>query len=176
MKVLFLDIDGVLNSQAWYTQRQKLSQGMIRPPDDFHPNEDPHRRRQLWEIDDKALLTLKKIVEDYDFKIVISSAWRIGEDLDTFAYVFGRRGWKVRHGTIIGKTPSIRGNNIIRGDEIDHWLGTDGVTLKVERYLIIDDSSDFHPHQKPHFVQTDNRVGLQPWHHEIVGIHLERGL
>ena len=178
MRVLFLDIDGVLNSQDWYRERQKLSHGMIRPPDDFFRNEDPHIRRQLWEIDPQALTVLKGIVEAFKLKIVISSAWRIGEDLGRFGYLFFRRiGWQVPLGTIIDKTPNIWGHdkvNIIRGDEVDHWLKNSPLAGDVGAYIIIDDNSDFHPHQKPNFLQTDGRYGLKDYHHDLVEAILER--
>lgn len=54
---------------------------------------------------------------------------------------------------IIDKTPSKAGE---RGNEIDAWL--EGKNVK--SYVVLDDGTDFHEHQKPYFVNTDFMVGL----------------
>lgn len=168
MKVLFLDIDGVLNSRKWDEERMKLNNGMLRPPDNFYPQYPDNIRRKAWDLDSKAMETLHRIVKDYDLKVVISSGDRIGESIAYFITLFRLRGCDFQKGTIIGMTPLLGIDH--RGDEIDAWLNS----AEPCEYLIIDDRSDFHFHQKPHWIQTDRMFGLQPWHHEIVGLHLER--
>lgn len=42
-----------------------------------------------------------------------------------------------------------KGNRIGRGLEIDKWMHDEGFSGK---YVILDDDSDFLPHQKKHFV------------------------
>lgn len=168
MRVLFLDIDGVLNSQAWYKERERETSGINSAPHDFFPKEPQRLRRKLWDLDPKAMETLKRIVTDYEFKVVISSGDRIGESVEYFNHLFKLRGCEFVHGTIIGMTPCIGTDH--RGDEIEAWLQSSAPC----QYLIIDDRSDFHHYQKPHWIQTDRKTGLQEWHHEIVGLHLER--
>lgn len=168
MRVLFLDIDGVLNSTHWEQERAKLNHGMHRPPDGFFPLAPQHMRRKLWDLDPKAMETLQGIVADYEFKIVISSGERIGESIEYFESLFRLRGCNFPNGTIIGMTPSLGTDH--RGDEIEAWLQSADPC----QYIIIDDRSDFHQYQKPHWIQTDRKIGLQPWHHEITGLHLER--
>ena len=60
MNVIFLDIDGVLNSN------EELLNLMT---EDFDP---------INEIFDNHLLVLQKIVQSTDAKIVLSSSWRMG--------------------------------------------------------------------------------------------------
>jgi hypothetical protein len=168
MRVLFLDIDGVLNSRQWEEERAKLTQGIHRPPDGFFPLAPQHTRRKLWDLDPKAMQILESIVTDYEFKIVISSGDRIGESVEHFESLFRLRGCNLPVGTIISMTPSMATDH--RGDEIEAWLQS----AEPCQYLIIDDRSDFHHYQKPHWIQTDRKTGLQDWHHEIVGLHLDR--
>jgi hypothetical protein len=168
MKVLFLDIDGCLNSRNWESERMKYNHGMLRPPVDFLPKEPQHIRRKAWDLDPKAMAVLGSIVADYGFKVVISSGDRAGETVEYFHHLFGLRGCAFPEGTIIGMTPLMATDH--RGDEIEAWLQS----AEPCEYIIIDDRSDFHFYQKPHLVQPDRQIGLQQWHHEIVGIHLER--
>lgn len=168
MRVLFLDIDGVLNSRAWDKERASYTNGMLRPPDNFWRKEPQHIRRKLWDLDPKAVETLVRIIIDYDFKVVISSGDRIGESIEYFEHLFKLSDAEFPEGRIIGMTPCMATDH--RGDEIEAWLQSADPC----EYLIIDDRSDFHHYQKPHWIQTDPRTGLQPWHHEIVGLHLER--
>ena len=62
MKVIFLDIDGVLNSVNTFKKRYE-----------------EHQKINKWtlEIDLKMLENLKEIVEKTDAKIVLSSSWRV---------------------------------------------------------------------------------------------------
>lgn len=45
----------------------------------------------------------------------------------------------------------------IRGDEIREWLIEND---HVEKYVILDDNTDFLPEQIPYFIRTDPRVGF----------------
>lgn len=168
MRILFLDIDGVLNSQAWDKERRQMNNGMIRPPENFYPDHSSHFRLKMWDLDPKAMKVLQEIVVDYQFKIVISSGDRAGESPQHFERLFSYRGCKLLAGTIVGMTPLMASDH--RGDEIEAWLQS----AEPCQYLIIDDRSDFHQYQKPHWIKTDPRTGLQPWHHEIIELHLER--
>jgi thiol-disulfide isomerase/thioredoxin len=64
IKVIFLDIDGVLNShEYWVSERYKTYNGNI----ETHPN---------YEISPDLVDTLNKIIEATKAKIVVSSTWR----------------------------------------------------------------------------------------------------
>ena len=112
MKVLFLDIDGVCNSQESFMQRAE--------PDPI----DKHMARRV-----------RQIVEDTGCVVVLSSSWRLYPDLRS----------KVRHLVceFIDVTPDERGLTD-RGCEVKAWLAEHP---EVERYAILDDSSDFHKDQ-----------------------------
>lgn len=151
MKVLFLDIDGVLNTKYWYTQMDRNT-----PKDKYGYAFDPN-----------AVANLKRIVEDTGAEIVISSSWKcMGlfqmEDM-----------WRDRNnpGRIIGITPNSVSDEMllnadidsielfhIRGEEIKEWLMKHA--KRVSSYAIIDDMDNMLPEQQSHFVQTNPEVGI----------------
>ncbi|GHB33672.1 hypothetical protein GCM10007094_23080 [Pseudovibrio japonicus] len=45
----------------------------------------------------------------------------------------------------------------IRGDQIDRWLAANS---DVTNWIILDDESDFHDHQKPRLIQTSMEDGI----------------
>ena len=131
MKVLFLDIDGVLNSH-----RSAYAFG------GFPYDVDKHRSR----FDDVAIALVRNICAAAGAQIVLSSSWRTDKD------------WK-RIGTslslpIFDRTPSLAGP---RGEEIAAWLADH---QEVECYAILDDDGDMLDEQQPFFVQTTHQDGV----------------
>ncbi len=148
-KIIFLDIDGVLNSRTFYAARQGMPKSMLTCTDDrIQPF-------QFREIDTVPLALLKYLVDQTGANIVISSTWRMGQDPLWFRLLFYRKGIEFKNDTIIGKTPVIPGK--VRGDEIKSWIDENEFTGK---YIIIDDDSDMLPEQKPFFVQTTHKLGF----------------
>jgi hypothetical protein len=153
MKVIFLDIDGVINSydnlyalNALYKLKLAVSR------DEFG---------QLF--DERCTRWLRYIIERTGAKIVISSTWR------SAGLVKMQTMWQIRElaGEVIGCTPTYVDDYIInlhactnneadRGYEIQQWIEEN----KPERYCIIDDDRDMLGAQLPFFVRTDNRTGL----------------
>lgn len=143
MKIIFLDIDGVLNS--------------ARTQETF--------RDYVFVSDDKVML-LKELVEQTDAKIVLSSSWREGWALkDKYP--------KCRHVDVELyealcdklaqydlKLFDYTGKGRMRGLEIDEWLKREH-DEKIESFVILDDmdETDFWPHSS-HLVQTDISKGL----------------
>ena len=126
MKVIFLDIDGVLN--LCYEGRDEY--GSL-----FHPH---------------LVDNLRKIVEETGAKIVISSTWRFS------GLVVMKEMWNKRElpGVVIGITPNFMthyGTTLCRGKEIDAYLEK---YPEIEKYVILDDDSDMEPHQMDNFVMT----------------------
>jgi len=86
-------------------------------------------------IDKHMARRVRQIVEDTGCVVVLSSSWRLYPDLRS----------KVRHLVceFIDVTPDERGLTD-RGCEVKAWLAEHP---EVERYAILDDSSDFHKDQ-----------------------------
>ena len=150
-KVVFLDIDGVLNTKWWYTQMDRNT-----PRDKYG-----------YAFDPKAVANLRKVVDETEAGIVISSSWKcMGlsqmEDM-----------WDERNlpGKVVGITPNSVSDELlvdtdidsmelfhIRGEEIKEWLTKHG--KHVSHYVIIDDMDKMLPEQQSHFVQTNSEVGI----------------
>lgn len=135
MRTLFLDVDGVLNSEEFFKRRFK---------------EDDDDCRQ--DIDDVLLKRICATIKEAGCRVVISSAWRTGEPhkstitnaLKEFGVdVFGYTQYN------LGIVP--------RGEEIRIW---NEEHFKNENYVILDDNSDFLEDQMDRFVQTDHKIGL----------------
>jgi len=144
MSLIFLDIDGVLNSTSFYKSRRK---GEYSPTDD---------------IDPKAVNLLNELCKEASAEIVISSTWRKGHTLDELRYFFSFHGFT---GNIISVTP-VGGAITCRGAEIKSWLYNSAPTFDYSRdynkYVIIDDDSDFLLYQASHFIHVDTYYGITP--------------
>jgi hypothetical protein len=98
MKIIFLDIDGVLNV---------IGQGRDEFGQTFHKHFEDNLR---W------------IIEQTGAKIVISSTWRLS-GIDVMQRMWKKRGLA---GDVIDITPIV--HNVIRGIEIQHWIDEHSIT------------------------------------------------
>jgi len=133
--ILFLDIDGVLNTQSGAS----------------HPG-----ARE--EFSQAAVLALSAILDETGCRIVISSSWR--EDLmDRIPVVFEKNGLGGYTDRIIGETPVIREVDecIRRGEEIAAWL--DANPRAWSRFVILDDDT-VAAEQRAFHVRTNMETGL----------------
>ena len=138
MKVIFLDIDGVLNHYYWYRKRKDKSN--VSYP--------------LSEFDPKSVSYLNNITDTTGAKIIVSSSWRFYKDIINMLRAAGVTG------EIIGCTPDLSNTygSLCRGKEIDAVLNKH---TDIERYIIIDDDTDMDEHQLPYFIKTNaNGSGL----------------
>lgn len=136
MKILFLDVDGVLNNA-----NTLKNQGRTGWP--------------LNHLDASRIELLNQIVEETDCRIVLSSSWRVLFEWSAFAQVLTQKGF--RHpDKFIGQTPRANFDN--RGMEIAHWLQQN---KEVTSFVILDDDADM-AHLLPHLVQTSWLEGLTP--------------
>ena len=150
-KVLFLDIDGVLNTKWWYTQMDKNT-----PKDKYG-----------YAFDPIAVANLKKILDETGADIVISSSWTC-MGLSQLEEMWEERGLP---GKIIGITPNSVSDELllnadidnmelfhIRGTEIREWLMKN--SKSVSNYAILDDMDNMLPEQEAHFVWIDPDIGI----------------
>lgn len=134
--VLFLDIDGVLNSSNYFN-----SDAYKRKEQAGEPYPDKH-------LDEFLMLRMNVFCSMFNLEIVISSSWR---EYEYCIPALRRNGLKA---PIIGKTPMLPGKT--RGQEIREWL----IMNDPCHYIIIDDDPDMLPEQQKFFVKTDNRTGF----------------
>jgi len=152
--IIFLDIDGVLNSVAFARRTT------------FTGWPDGH-------IDPEAVKHLNHLIAETGAKVVISSTWRKMLNHEELAGVLARHGFV---GEVIGETPDFykleswerpvpaaRYGRFERGDEIQAWLDEHG--QDVETFVIFDDDADMR-HLNNWLVQTSHETGLQAEHVE----------
>ena len=183
MKIIFLDIDGVLNCESAYRNGECQYQEWI-----WEDGRKDHYQRFC--VRSKELLN--KLIDETGAKIVISSTWRHS------GIEFMKKVWVMEEmsGEIIGITPSLRtkGLDIPRGLEIAYFLNNDlqfnhinwdkGIQQEymdksgVENYIIIDDDSDMLYNQRKHFVHVlpspRNKDGFNQHYYEIAKSMLEK--
>jgi uncharacterized protein (UPF0371 family) len=127
MKIIFLDIDGVLNSLMGNKIANVFNRTKNRPDS---------------EINSHNLDILRLIIHYTDAKIVISSSWRKSKqfdyNVDNFKKLFAKLGWE--DCPIIAVTQSSSG---YRGEEVALFLDEISLTQNIEDYIILDDDSDF---------------------------------
>jgi hypothetical protein len=134
MKVIFLDIDGVLQVH--------------------HNNKDEYGHL----FHDEYVKNLKYIIEKTGAKIVISSTWKMS-GLNILKEMWNKRNLP---GEVIDITPNEvdvveRGtceyyDMVDRGYEIQQWIDDN----KPDKWVIVDDVNDMLPEQINNFVQTSN--------------------
>lgn len=147
MKIIFLDIDGVLNSMQFY--ENKTNENLLKEP-----------------FDQTNALHLKKIVEATDAKIVLTSTWRGGWEKDpekcTLEGQLLNEFFSSLGISIYDKTDVL---NTGRAREIKEYLKNS--PEKISRYVILDDN-DFQWKKNRlsrYVVQTDfNDGGLKEAH------------
>ena len=116
MKIIFLDIDGVLNSRPYLIA-----------------SHDPFGRSDEECIDVKAVMRLNDIVRQTDAKVVISSTWRLNWSPEEIETMMKKRGFI---GKVVGATTALP---TTRGHEIQAWLST---AIGVKSFVVLDDDSD----------------------------------
>lgn len=183
MNVIFLDIDGVMNSDQFYNSRYKrrwfkldtykyfiisklkficngfkhkatsLADYKINPKHTTYK----YRLKDLkYETDKLKWKWLSDFCNKYNYKICISSVWRSTFNINEWCDVLISLGFN--EDIFVGVTDSF---NSIRGNEIQHWVDVN----KVKYYAILDDDSDMLPTQlSTCFFHVDSYYGLSPNH------------
>jgi hypothetical protein len=155
MKIIFLDIDGVLNPIHYMNALFKMwnaSSKEIKSHDEYGQLFFYHNCNAL-----------KKIIDETGAKIVISSTWRLSGECEMKAL------WKHRNlaGEIIGITPTETTivesgeaeffDMVSRGMEIQYWIKQNNFT---GNYVIIDDVDDMLKEHEKFFILTNGFIGL----------------
>ena len=162
MKVLFLDIDGVLNSQNWFGYRLYcIKNNMYDRVLNFIDTNDENTEYKLNMIDDRAIANLNKIVEETGCKVVLSSSWRSSSESENVftQYILKLKGFKYE---LYDVTPRLwhKEFGTQRGEEIQLWLDKESEKNEIESYVILDDDFDMLPEQMNNFIHIDGQVGL----------------
>jgi hypothetical protein len=101
-------------------------------------------------FDPRCMMHLERIIRATGAKLVISSTWR-NAGFDVMVEMWNHRNY---YGEIIGITPT--DEKRFRGNEVKTWIEKYGA----DRYVILDDDSDFLPEQQNNFIRTDSIFGL----------------
>jgi len=151
MKVIFLDIDGVLCSIDYMNARHFKFRSDVHTGKEKYPIKDCDVGDEFGNyFDDRCVLYLESILNFTGAKIVISSTWR-KKGLQRMKNL-----WDYRYlpGEVVGITPVL---NKSRGEEIEEYLQlNDDITS----FVIIDDNDDMLFYQHLDFVKTNSRFGL----------------
>ena len=172
MKVIFLDIDGVMNSENHAREMHKLVEEGKLSEKKFY---------STWDLPyEGTILPLKKIIEQTGASVVLSSSWRLLRGkFEELNKIFGKYGFQMIdrtcHGVALSKLVEIgldpnkcwdaqyRGFNeedkwyntttSDRGAEIAVWLHEHP---EVESFVILDDDwADIEPYYIEEHVQTN---------------------
>lgn len=143
MKVVFLDIDGVLNC----TESLRL----VGKPRPFHRD---------------SVAALNRILSETGAVIVVSSSWRYGQTLETLQEIL--RGEGVHPCLVVDKTQEYETQGLWslgclpRGKEIQNWIDAHP---ELTEYAILDDDNDVFVDTDPaHVVHTTFDRGLTDEH------------
>jgi len=147
MKIIFLDVDGVMNSEVYHRTLNTKKKGWRR-------------------FDPEAVKMIMKLVEEFNAKIVISSLWRFVAKKELVIELKASGLVNFLHPD--WKTPIIEPGH--RGKEIKMWLDEHP---DIKDFVILDDDSDVLDEHKNRFVKTDYYDGMQAEHYykamEILG-------
>ena len=149
-KVVFLDIDGVLNSNFWNENHQReISDGTL--------------------IDESRIKLLCKLIEKTKAEIILHSGWKYWFDPDLKPLCKEAENLKVllekEKLTIAGVTPDhateeirkSRKFSLVKADEILAWLKQH---KEVDRWVVLDDLDLHNAEIEKHQVKTDQSIGL----------------
>lgn len=179
LRILFLDIDGVLNSSRFFRGSReeapitkKELESFQRMPGDIwtFPVNEGHREGHFLlsyrHIDPRAVSLLNQVV-DAGAKVVVSSVWRKSHTLEGLQWLLQEFGFR---GEIIGTTPDLFDAG--RGREILAWLKE--CPEPVHSFAVVDDDiQDLKP-VLSRLTKTTFKDGFLPEHVPSILENLQR--
>ncbi len=152
MKLLFLDFDGVLNSDKYFTSYKFINEaggtdiaGLMLVVHHLH-------------LDPDAISLVNELIDKSGAQVVVSSTWRLHYSIDELNKMLASRGatFKIIAATPRG-VPKKFSQIVARGDEIQEYL--DSLTEKPESFVIIDDQNNM-VHLRNRLVLTTFQAGF----------------
>ena len=160
MNVVFLDVDGVINTPMWHQNQNKILMPTYNFPE--------HGKANNWQ----ACQWVSHFCQQYGYSIVVSSTWREGQSMESLRNILYASGIAKKI-DIVDKTPVFHKE---RGHEIRRWLENNGEKHNVKRVIIFDDDADMvYPELMSRLVQTQQGSGfLMDSFNEASRIHKEK--
>jgi len=150
MKVIFLDIDGVLNSNFWNDTHQKeISDGTL--------------------IDEEKVILLGQLIRNTNAKIVLHSGWKfwfnseikpLRREAEELISMLEKEGIKIYDVTPDYTTEEIRKSkkfSLVKAREILAWISQHD---NIEKWIVIDDLDLHNEEIERHQIFTDASLGL----------------
>lgn len=148
--VIFLDIDGVLNSNFWNDSHQKeISDGTL--------------------IDTEKIQLLAKLVKNTNAKIILHSGWKFWFDSnleptrnesENLSKLLQQEGLVIDGMTPDFSTEEIRKSkkfSLVKASEIMAWLAEH---KEIDKWIVIDDLDLHNSEVEAHQIKTDSSIGL----------------
>lgn len=135
MKVIFLDMDGVLCTYRSCCVQRGLMQV----------------------LDPVGIQMLGILLRDSGAQLVLSSTWRFHNDKHSMTAILQNAGLYDVPWHPVWATPA-KMDRMSRGQEIQEWLDENGGDLT--SYLILDDDRAILEHQKPFWIETSMLDGI----------------
>ncbi len=150
MKVIFLDIDGVLNSNFWNdTHKREISDGTL--------------------IDEDKVMMLGQLIRNTNATVILHSGWRFWFDRDVkplrreaerLIEMFEKEDIKIDGVTPDHTTEEIRKSkkfSLVKASEILAWISQHD---NIENWIVIDDLDLHNEEVRKHQIFTDAKIGL----------------
>lgn len=150
MKVIFLDIDGVLNSNFWNdTHQREISDGTL--------------------IDEEKVMLLGQLIRDTSAKVILHSGWKfwfdsevkpLRREAERLISMLEKEGIKVNGVTPDHTTEEIRKSkkfSLFKASEILAWVSQYD---NIEKWIVIDDLDLHNEEIRKHQILTDASIGL----------------
>ena len=150
VRVIFLDIDGVLNSNFWNENHQaEISEGAL--------------------IDIEKVRLLSKLVKNTDAKIILHSGWKfwfdsslhpLRKEAEHLKMLFEQESLMIVDVTPDYSTEEIKKSkkfSLVKASEILAWLDEH---KEVDKWIVIDDLDLHNSEIEAHQIKTDPHIGL----------------